>query len=1166
MDAAEPVGYRGAMRFRTSLGLVLSILGVGCAAGEAERTSAAAEASEPRATTPSAARHPAPAERTASVYVVLDGPSVIASIPRGVDPASEAGRKAAQARLHELIETHARLRPLLEEIEGAAVVADLFRVANAIQIRVPARALPRIGQIHGVARIEPVTPMRRTLAKAVPLVGAPEVWQSASGLDGAGIRIGVVDSGIDYLHADFGGAGSAAEYTANDRTVIEPGSFPTEKVIGGVDLAGDDYDSNGLLGSPIPMPDPDPLDCGGHGTHVAGIAAGTGVLSSGTSYPGPYNVSLDFGSFTIAPGVAPRASLYALKVFGCANAETELLAAALERAADPDEDGDLSDRLDVVNASLGIQFSTGTPLEAEAVASLTAAGTLFVSGTGNDGTYRAYFTTAAPASYPEALSVAATLKEGVTIGPDVVADFSSRGPSTTDGRLKPEIAAPGMDIFSAHVGSGVEGIALNGTSMATPMVSGGAALVRQAHPELGPLAVKELLINTAAPALGADKNLIPTSIAGAGRMRVDAAIARDVSARVDGIEGEVAVSFGAVLSTGMAEEARDVVLTNRGASPATYEVGVREAKALPGVTVTADPAQVTVPAGGTAKVTLKLAQSGPVPELPLDGFTPSVSQLIVNGNYLDRPRVLLAEASGLLMLSLAGQSDPALVVPYHSVLRGAGEIEAGAPEGCVPGVGTPGISVPLTGTSNTSDPIVTAFALGATSPVDPAIEPRNDLVAVGAATNRAAAEMSGTPEDTIVYFGLAVAGEWATPAAGYRSEVGVYVDTNLDDVADYLVTTEAFWVGGSEYYQVVPGDAPFSRVTNLATGEYAQTSLPVNIELPPAVGGSFVDEPLTFDTQPYFNDVLVLPVRLADLGIDPAGAPASIKYAGVTRVSRLPFMLNAMQANTPVDQTSWATFNPFEPALDTTAGGYEGQPFFRASETPALSLNGEGDLLLLFHANARGKRHAVVNLTNAPTLEGSDLKVAVAGPAEPPAKGDAFDVTITVTNEGTTQRAGASLTTSLTGATATSLSGDGTCAGEVCDLGILGPGEKATLALAAKAESAGQADVTAVVTSTFTACETDAANNAAKLSVAITEGSDGAGGGGAGGGGAGGGNAGGGGRDGGSGGSAPSDDGGCGCRIAGSESSSPITGLAALGVAIAALARRRRRNLPAQPT
>src|SRR5207245_10624351 len=84
----------------------------------------------------------------------------------------------------------------------------------------------------------------------------------------------------------------------------------TPKVKGGFDLVGDAYNANDP--NSVPQPDPNPLDCNGHGTHTSGTAAGFGVLSDGSTFAGPYNgTTVSSHSWNVGPGVAPRADGYA---------------------------------------------------------------------------------------------------------------------------------------------------------------------------------------------------------------------------------------------------------------------------------------------------------------------------------------------------------------------------------------------------------------------------------------------------------------------------------------------------------------------------------------------------------------------------------------------------------------------------------------------------------------------------------------------------------------------------------------------------------------------------------------------------------------------------------------------------------------------------------------
>ncbi|MBI1842531.1 MAG: S8 family serine peptidase [Verrucomicrobia bacterium] len=230
------------------------------------------------------------------------------------------------------------------------------------------------------------------------------------------MRIGIIDSGIDYNHADFGGSGDVVDYDNNDPTFIEPGSFPTAKVVGGTDFVGDDYDSSGIVGSSIPFPDDDPLDpaVNGHGTHVAGIAAGRGVSKSGLTFNGPYTSSLAPADFRIGPGVAPDAQLYALKVFGAdGTVSSSIIISALDWAADPNGDGDTSDHLDVVNLSLGSPFGddVSADLEADAVDRLSRLGVVVAIAAGNTG--NTAYSISNPGTAARALTVANSYDDGV---------------------------------------------------------------------------------------------------------------------------------------------------------------------------------------------------------------------------------------------------------------------------------------------------------------------------------------------------------------------------------------------------------------------------------------------------------------------------------------------------------------------------------------------------------------------------------------------------------------------------------------------------------------------------------------------------------------------------------------------------------------------------------
>jgi hypothetical protein len=319
---------------------------------------------------------------------------------------------ASRRRLAAIDAQQAAARGAIEAL-GGRVIYEHRTLVNALQILAPASALEAIGRLPGVVRLDPVSVHRRQLTSAVPFIGGYQAWGGAAHVHGDGIRIGIIDTGIDYTHADFGGPGDPQVYKDNDPKIIEPGSFPTARVVGGRDFAGDAYDATNAA-TQAPHPDPDPLDClgmqgmeiaGGHGTHVAGIAGGQGVLKGGQPFAGPYDQSVDPGQFLVGPGVAPGASLYALKIFGCTGS-TALTGAALDWAADPDHDGDMSDRLDVLNLSLGGAYGLTSGTETDMITSLSTIGVFLAIAAGNEG--NAFYSAGWPGTATEALGVAAT--------------------------------------------------------------------------------------------------------------------------------------------------------------------------------------------------------------------------------------------------------------------------------------------------------------------------------------------------------------------------------------------------------------------------------------------------------------------------------------------------------------------------------------------------------------------------------------------------------------------------------------------------------------------------------------------------------------------------------------------------------------------------------------
>lgn len=296
------------------------------------------------------------------------------------------------------------VRGRLERL-GAKVTHNYQKAFNGLSVRADASRLAEIEALPGVKAVYPVRLVALHLDNSVPFILGGQTHEEL-GVDGTGVTIAVIDTGIDYTHAALGGSGDPDDYADNDPLVVEPGTFPTAKVVGGIDLVGEFFDArcpdpNALpTCTDVPTPDADPLDTNGHGTHVAGIAA-------------------SIGAGEVPVGVAPGASLFAIKVFsdafGDGNASTTnaIVVAAIEAAVDPNGDGDTSDAVDVINMSLGSEFGRDTEPDAVATNAAAELGVIVVASAGNSGDIP--YITGSPAAASKAISVAAGNDPGVLV-------------------------------------------------------------------------------------------------------------------------------------------------------------------------------------------------------------------------------------------------------------------------------------------------------------------------------------------------------------------------------------------------------------------------------------------------------------------------------------------------------------------------------------------------------------------------------------------------------------------------------------------------------------------------------------------------------------------------------------------------------------------------------
>jgi len=323
---------------------------------------------------------------------------------------------------------------------GGTVLANYQAAYNGIKVRVDRDKIGQLASLPGVIAVRPLFPVKPNNTRGVPLIGAPNVWQNFA-LRGENVKIGVIDTGIDYTHANFGGPGTVEAYDAAHAAETLPANplyfGPlAPRVKGGIDLVGDSYnaDPDSATYQPIPHPDMNPLDCNGHGSHVSGTAAGSGVTAAGATYTGPYNATTISGnSWTIGPGVAPKADLYAIRVFGC-DGSTDVTVDAIEWAVDND--------MDVINMSLGSSFGTKDDPSAEASTNAAKAGVIVVASAGNSGPNQ--YITGSPATADGAISIAANdpiaTSPGATLalstGP-TIAVLNANGATFANGTVYP---------------------------------------------------------------------------------------------------------------------------------------------------------------------------------------------------------------------------------------------------------------------------------------------------------------------------------------------------------------------------------------------------------------------------------------------------------------------------------------------------------------------------------------------------------------------------------------------------------------------------------------------------------------------------------------------------------------------------------------------------------
>jgi serine protease AprX len=338
-------------------------------------------------------------------------------------------------------------RRTLERLEGK--IKYELPLIQGYSVEIPYRRLTDLAALHVVKYIAADAKVKAQMDIAAKEIKADVV--NRSGYTGKGMNIAIIDTGI-FPHSDF--------------------RFPESRIIAFKDFVNKKKE---------------PYDDNGHGTFVAGVAAGSGYLSRGKY-----------------KGVAPEAKIIALKSLDeeGGGSSSDILA-AMQWVSDHRKEYNIH----VLSLSLGSEVKRISSNDAlvKGVEALWDQGITVVVAAGNSGPGAGTITS--PGISQKAITVGAVDdKRTVDISDDEIADFSSRGP--VGRRIKPDIVAPGVDIVSVKndpdysAGSWVRPMAIpyttmSGTSVATPLVAGAALLLLQKNPQWTPDQVKSALMNHA---------------------------------------------------------------------------------------------------------------------------------------------------------------------------------------------------------------------------------------------------------------------------------------------------------------------------------------------------------------------------------------------------------------------------------------------------------------------------------------------------------------------------------------------------------------------------------------------------------------------------------------------------------------------------------------------
>ncbi len=461
---------------------------------------------------------------------------------------------------------------LLQAVPEAQVRWHYGVVVDGMAVVVPRSQLARLRSLRG-ATVWPSVTYHTLLNRTPQLVGAPAVWGPTLATAGQGTKIGIIDDGLDRTHVFFDPGGFAypagfpkgnTAYTS-PKVIVARAFAPARPVWKYAKLPFDPKNSE-------------------HATNVAGIAAGDHDTLA----------SIPDGRFRVS-GIAPNAYLGNYKVlttpteeFGLDGNSPEIVA-GIEQA--------VKDGMNVINLSLGEpEIEPSRDIVVKAIDAAADAGVVPVIAAGNDFGEAGRGSVGSPGTAPKAITVAAST-EGDSGPADVIAGFSSSGPTPISLQMKPDVTAPGVNILSSLPGNQWSAHNWSGTSMAAPHVAGAAAVLRERHPTWTVEQIKSALESTGDPVRSTADTEVPSTREGGGRIDL---------ARADNplvFTNPTGLSFGLVLRG--SSSTKQLAVADAGGGPVPWTVSVTPQSAPRGASLA--PSAPTVTPGAGIGLTLTVA-------------------------------------------------------------------------------------------------------------------------------------------------------------------------------------------------------------------------------------------------------------------------------------------------------------------------------------------------------------------------------------------------------------------------------------------------------------------------------------------------------------------------------------------------------------------------------